>query len=49
LVPFCYFFLGLAVTDAVPGADMATLTKLLANPETAGLLKALVKAMEKEE
>ena len=35
--------------DVVPGADMATLTKLLANPETAGLLKALVKAMEKEE
>ena len=35
--------------DAVLGADMATLTKLLANPETAGLLKALVKAMEKEE
>ena len=39
--------------DAAPESDqqddMATLTKLLANPETAGLLKALVKAMEKEE
>lgn len=38
-----------ADSDVIPGADMATLTKLLANPETAGLLKALVKAMEKEE
>ena len=28
---------------------MATLTKLLTNPETARLVKALAKAMEKEE
>ena len=39
--------------DATPETaqtdDMATLTKLLTNPETAGFLKALAKAMEKEE
>lgn len=34
--------------EAVPSDDMATLTKLLTNPETAGLLKALVNAMGNE-
>ena len=36
------------VPEAGQVDDMTTLTKLLANPETAGLLKALVKAMDKE-
>ena len=33
------------LNQADASADLAALAKLLANPETAGLLKALVKAM----
>ena len=38
----------LVITEK-PSDEMATLTKLLTNPETAGLLKALVNAMGNEE